>query len=430
MPNSNQTETDPLAQKILSKLDEQKKAIAEIEKNVAKNSETKAEAEALQKAVADYDGLSADVKAVADAMEKLQGKLAHVRREASGDPKARIVNDTDMRAMLVAGAKSTYLRKSNRDVPDDMLDAARALEDVATGRALSGGSAPGSTYIGEELITTVYQLIGSYGVWNGFDVYRPGARTVRLPVDTSDPSMLAVTESTEGSEASWNGTTKTINVKDVRGWIAVPNSVLDDDEIGLANHILTKFSRAVAKRLDYFCIAADGTDDGANGAQTGIVAGGTQSGIAATKVAWSDLTYDMILAHVAGADEALLSSPTTRWWMHPSVLVRLLGIKDINGRPIFLTSVEAPSVGGLGSILGYPVVTSGVAPKTAGATLPIAVYGDANGLAVALRRDLEFASSTEAKFINDQTIFRAKARVGCVVRNASAFEVLKFGAAN
>ena len=38
-----------------------------------------------------------------------------------------------------------------------------------------------------------------------------------------------------------------------------------------------------------------------------------------------------------------------RWWMHPQMLVRMMGIKDNNGRPIFLGALEAPSYGAIGN---------------------------------------------------------------------------------
>lgn len=423
-------EDDPLAAKILARIAEQKAAVEEVERQVGEMNETKAEAEALQKAVADFDGLSSDVKTFMGNMAKLESKLANVRREASGDPATRLSRDEEMRTLITAPARIAYLRNHNRTVPKELLDAAQRMQSILEGKALTGGATPGSAYIDDELITTVYQLVASYGRWAGFDVLRPGARTVKLPVDTTDPTMIWATEGSAPSEASYAGSQVSLAIKKIYGWIGIANELLEDDEIGLAQHLATKFARATAKKLDHACFAADGTDDATHGDYEGIFPFGTAYDLGTGDVAISNVTFEDFIGLVAGADEALVESPNTRWWVHPQILVQLLGIKDSNGRPIFLTALEAPAAGGLGSILGYPVITANAAPKAVAAEAPIAAFGDAMGLAVAVRRDMEMAASVDAKFTEDQTVFRCRMRAGVKIKQATAFEVLTLGAAS
>src|SRR5262245_1327260 len=56
--------------------------------------------------------------------------------------------------------------------------------------------------------------------------------------------------------------------------------------------------------------------------------------------------------------------------MHPQQVARTLGVKDLNGRPIFLTAIEAPSFGVVGSILGYPLTMAAVLPTTNDTNVP------------------------------------------------------------
>jgi HK97 family phage major capsid protein len=110
--------------------------------------------------------------------------------------------------------------------------------------------------------------------------------------------------------------------------------------------------------------------------------------------------------------------------MHPRQLVRSLSVKDSNGRPIFLTALEAPTPAGIGSILGSAVVPSYAAPTANSASADIAVFGDPKGLVCGLRKGIEFAQSNEAKFEDYEATFRGVGRFGCKIRDAGAFAVL------
>ncbi len=416
-------DTDPIAAKILKKLDEQKREIEEMEKNIGTNLETKAEAEALHKAIEKFDGLESDFKDYMQKFAKLEKKMFQARSEISGNPLERIKQDEEKRTLITAPARVAYLRAHNKAIPQELLDAAQRMGEIGQ-RAVSGGASPGSGYIDGELETDVYQLAAMYGKWNTFDAAPASTRSLTIPVDTSDPDMLWIAEGATATEEAYTGTTVALTIKKALGWISVTNEMLEDDEIGLANHLLTKFMRQFGYRMDWSCFAADGTDDTTDGEFTGIFEGGTSYVAASGNVSIATLDFDDFVGLVAGADEALGELPTTRWWLHPQVLVQLLKIKDSNGRPIFLTSVEAPAPGGIGSILGTPVVTANACPKTDGVSEEIAVYGDSQGLAVRVRRDFEYASSTEAQFTADKTVFRARARAGVVIKDATAFEVL------
>jgi hypothetical protein len=99
-------------------------------------------------------------------------------------------------------------------------------------------------------------------------------------------------------------------------------------------------------------------------------------------------------------------------------------VKDSNGRPIFLTALEAPTAGGIGSILGYGVVPSHAAPTTNAANAKIAVFGDPSGLVVGLRNGFEMEASDHAGFTTYERYFRGVARAGVKVRRSQAFAVL------
>lgn len=410
--------------KIESSIDETQKKMRELEQKAGENSELKGELEALQKAVEGFEGLDHDLKAFALANKNLEQKLGNLRREVAGDPKSRIVRDEEKRSILTASARIAYMREKGLAIPQELKECAARAANLGNTRAVTGASTPGSSYIDDELENEVYQLVASYGKWSTFDVASCGARSVKIPIDTSDPDVLWHAEGSTPTEEAYTGTQVTLTIKKALGWISVTNEMLEDDEIGLASHLLTKFARDNARRLDHACFVADGTDDTTHGEFNGIFDAGTAYGAATGNVSIATLDFDDFIGLTAGADEALPELPTTNWWMHPQVLVQLLKIKDSNGRPIFLTALEAPAAGGIGSILGYPVITANMAPKVDGVSKAIAAFGDSQALAVRVRRDFEFATSTEAKFLEDKTVFRSRMRAGVKIKDATGFEIL------
>ena len=89
---------------------------------------------------------------------------------------------------------------------------------------------------------------------------------------------------------------------------------------------------------------------------------------------------------------------------------------------------DAPALGAVGSILGYPVILTHAAPATNTVNNKVAVFGDPMGLGVGLRSDFQFASSDQILFKEDCTVFRARARAAIKVKQATAFGVLTLAA--
>lgn len=421
---------DEYAQKILKSIKDIKLQVDKVERECAEHSETKKQVEELHKSIKTFDGLAGDVKTFFEKQKQLDERLANIRREVNGDPLKRIVEDEEMRSLLLAPARGAFLRAKGREVSKEIAQAEQRMSDIISGKALTGAATPGSIVINQELVKAIYQLVAMYGRWADFDILRPSARTVKIPVDTSDPTAVWATEGAAPSEGSYAGSQVTLDIKKILVWIGVSNDLLEDDEIGLASHLMNKFARAIAKKLDHACFVADGTDDATHGNFEGIFEFGTAYDLPATKDTIAELDLSHFTGLVAGADEALTESANSRWWGHGQILVQMLNVKDSNGRPIFLTALEAPAAGGVGSILGYTFTKSNLCPKTVAAEAPFLAFGDPMGLAVAVRTDMEVATSDQVKFTEDQTVFRGRMRAGTKIKQATAFEVMTFGTAS
>jgi HK97 family phage major capsid protein len=395
--------------KVLGGLGETKKTTDELVKNFDNlDSKTKSIFEDITKQKNEFEGLTGQVTAIEHSFKKLSLQLKNEQRLAYGDPVKRILADPDKKCLLNAKIRQAL--------------GAPLSEDHQ--KAITSGSAPGSTYINDSLDTEIYDTLATYGIWNTFDVKTVSTRNNKFLVKTARPTAgffgegVTITEDTAKA-----GTSVTAEAKGIKVVLSVPIELLDDSEVDLSEDILGDFLQAISYRMDWACLQADGTNDSTDGEMTGIFAGGTASVAASGNTTVETLDFEDYTKAMLSVDEGVLSRES-RWWMHPRQLVRSLSVKDSNGRPIFLTALEAPTPAGIGSILGSAVVPSYAAPTANSASADIAVFGDPKGLVCGLRKGIEFAQSNEAKFVDYEATFRGVGRFGCKIRDAGAFAVL------
>jgi len=368
-----------------------------------------------------WESMPSQIVAMERTLAQIQLKVAQERRSNFGSAIEQISGDEQMRNAVNGMIRSAYNLSGRGGEIRMSDDQKKGAEDYR--KALGSGATPGSSYINAQLIPTIYALIAEFGIWNTFDVIPVSTSSVKLIVDTTDPTMLFTAENTAPSEASYAGSQLTATINKALGWIGIANELLADSEVDLTRYLLPKFANATAQRLDHAAVNANNGTATLDGGFTGIFNGGTAAVAATTRTSIAALTIDDFIGAMVAVNAAALSRPC-KWWVHPTNLVRILGVKDGNGRPIFLPSTDAPSFGAIGSILGYPVVLTHAAPSANVASSKIAVFGDPMGNAVCLRSDFEFAASDQVMFKEDTTVFRARARMASRVKQATAFGVL------
>lgn len=373
----------------------------------------------------EFEGLPSQVKGFELQLRKMELKIQNERRAAFGSAIDMIRLNEEINTKFNAVIRGSLSSERKRFAMNEGQKAAWEAHK----KAITEGASPGSTYINDDLYTAIYSLIAEYGVWGLFDVIPASTKTTKLLVDSTDPVMGFVDEGADPGEAGYTGASVSATVKKMMAWLSVSNELLEDSEIDLTGHILRKFARATALRMDYIGLSADGTNDAANGAFTGLFFGGTASVAVAGNVNVASLDYEDFLNAMLACAASVLSRPGTSWFTHPQMLVRALKIKDLNGRPIFLPSIDAPSVGAFGSILGYPVRLAHAAPNVDGVSKKIMAFGDPEGQAILLRKDLDVATSEHVKFTEDKTVFRGRARAASKTKDATAFSVLTTAAA-
>lgn len=352
---------------------------------------------------------SADTSELTKAIQKLNLQLRNELRMANGNPIERIMGDEEKKLRLNASVRHAL------GIP--------LTPEMKTG--LGEDSSPGSTLIDDELAGDIYDTLATYGIWNTFGVRRLGTKQTKFPVKTARAAAgFVLTEGgTISEDSAKTGTSVTLEVEVIAALLGVSKQLLDDSSFDVTADVLSDFAESVAYVMDWACLQADGDADATDGGMTGIFAGGTAAGAASGNTTVETLDFEDFTKCLLTVDPAVLSRMAC-WWMHPQQIVRSLSVKDSNGRPIFLTATEAPTPGGIGSLLGFAVKPALAAPTANTAGSKIAVFGDPQGLVAGVRTDFEFDGSDHAGWTTYERVFRGIARFGCKIRRAQAFAVL------
>jgi len=354
----------------------------------------------------------ANVEALTRKLVQFDSLMARERAAAFGKPGARVLGDEQLCAAFNALCRKALL------APGERLP-----EFVA--KALGEDTSPGSTLIDDRLLTEIYHTLGEFGVWNTFAVRRMPTKQTKLPISTVRVLVNAIL--TEGGtiadDTGKAGTVLTLEVEVLAGLINVSMQLIEDSEFDMSQVLLEEFAEAYANRLDHFALNAAGGANGTDGGMTGAIQGGTAAPAAAGNTSTELTDFEDWLRCLTTVDPIVLKR-MAKFWIHPQIVARALAVKDGNGRPIFLTAIEAPSLGAVGSILGYPVVMAFAAPSANAANAKIAVFGDPNGNVVGVRTDFRFEGSDHHRWNTLERSFRGWGRAGTKIRRSQSFAVL------
>ena len=368
-----------------------------------------------------------DIKGLTSTISRINLALAHERSLAFANPIERITKDPEKRNLFVA----MIARSLGGEVLDacgtkirDLAKSLRMIDGMAR-RDLDTATTTGATFIDtNEVERDIYDVLASYGQYRTVDFRTVGAKATEIPVKSARVAMAFVDEAAAISADSTKAATRvTITPKKIAGLISVTSELLEDDVVGAVQDVLNDLGESSAYKLDWITFTADGTADATDGGFTGMFPGGTAVGAASGNVSVATLDYEDFVKTLAAVPVGLHGRPL-RWWINPTILAKMLYIKDSNGRPIFNTAIESPSMGSIGTVLGFPVTQVPAAPSTDSTSSTIAAFGDPNAMAVRMRRDVRIDRSEHFAFNTDEITFRATLRAGAKIKAATGIQVL------
>jgi HK97 family phage major capsid protein len=349
------------------------------------------------------------------AVQKLQRQLRGEAVAAGMDPIQRIANDPEKRARLNLAVRLAVERNG---------DLRTACEPLA--RAIGEDTGEGPTLIIAQLFKEIYDTLAQYGDWSTLGVRRLGTKITNFPIKTARTVAQWLTSEAAAipDDTNETGSTMTLTVLPNAVLLNVSRQLIEDAEFDVTSMVMGDFQEAFNLRLDTAAFVGGGDGGGTDGNFTGLFNAGVKAVAAQGNTTVGALEFDDVARCLTTVAPVVLKR-RPRWWMHPQMLVRLMSIKDNNGRPIFLGALEAPSYGAIGTILGYPVVPVMAAPNTDGAGVLVAAFGDRNGQVVGVRDDFAFEASDHYRWNTLERSFRAYGRAATGCRQANAFAILQ-----
>lgn len=376
-------------------------------------------------------------------MRLLDARVQYEMRSAIGDPIARIERNEELRMRLncairvMLSKEGDFHKRLKHQLKALGLDGKKIGDDLRVcmsddelhARALGEDSSPGSTLIDDQLAKEIYDTLTSFGIWSTFGVRNVGTKQTKYPLKTARPvANFVLTEGDAiGDDANKAGGSVTLEVEVLAVLLNVSLQLLEDSEFDVTRDILNDFAEALAYRLDYASVLGDGTADATNGGMTGILNAWTAANAAAgnsTIEATQLEDWQRVLLTV----DPIVLTRMAKWWMHPQTLIRSLAIRDLSGRPLFQTALEAPSTTGIGSILGYPVQLGYIFPTTNAANAKPVAFGDPESHIIGIRRNFVTEASDHHKWNTLQRSFRGWGRAGVKTRSATGGSYLKLSA--
>lgn len=408
----------------ITKLQDRAAAVAAMLDDLAKvEDRTEAQAAEVEKLTAEATELEsrlAQEKAIADKIASLRGQVAATAKpvavEASEAPVARRAQHVGrlkaFRSADDAEVCGRWLRGYVFGRPEDRAWYERNVES----RALSSNdNSKGGVLIPETFAATVIRLVDEYGAIPAqANVIPMSSNTLYVPRRVSGNTAYFVSDNTESTASDMATDNVMLSSKDCRVATRVPNSLIEDSVINLADLIAQEFALSLAKKIDDAGFAGDGTSThgGIRGIQwkfenETLTAGTNDSG----ESSLSAITVDDFAETIGKLPSYARAS--AGWYVTPQVYSTCM-------LPLMLGSggVSAAEFSGGASeqrFMGYPVYFNNSMNTSVSADKVIALFGNLRlATHFGLRQQIAIRSSTDRYIEFDQTYVQGLCRFDIV----------------
>ncbi len=371
-------------------------------------------------------------------MDKVQKSIALNARSSFGSPIQRALANEETRYAL--NAVTRYMASLTKGGPAcDPAHVKFVTEAMGVLKSLTGvDSSLGQATVPQQTFNEIYDTLLEFGDWSSLGVMRCGMRTTVLPIATARPqfywigSQSTLAEGSTITSGAFTGGQVLLIINTLAVLMYVSRELLADNTVDLAPYVLRQMAESVAWGMDTAAFIGTGSQDTTNAGYVGLFNAATANTNLAATAAAGNLTVgatqleDWVNCLLTVNPIVLKRKPL--WWMHPQTLAQASLIRDKNGRPLFQTWLEVPNPGSIGSILGYPVHPTAIAPVPAlsgAAGSTVAAFGEPEGEAVGIREDLELATSDDIGFPQNLRAFRTLLRAGVKIKTLANSTSLK-----
>lgn len=366
--------------------------------------------EAINQFEADQDENRTQTAALEAEIADLENQLAEAERAQSS---ASVAKTTDPVSQTEGSDNRSnnneYLRRelympilSHRERTRESLTHAEVrsfyqnLSEMIQTRATGAGNSLTQTeiLIPEIVMTRIEDRMGDYAtVAREVETIAVGG-TSRIILDGADPEAIWVEMSGAISEVESSFKKVELDGWKLAGYMVIPNDIIDDALINLAEYVEKKLAKAIAKSRDKAILNGSGS----NGKQlVGIIPSLAES----NKPASIGFNLGDILSNIAFVDdgeetygEIICVMKRSTFYRH---FVKKLITVDSAGRYV-VPNLTTPNI-------GVRVVMSQYMPENK------ILFGDFKRYMLAQRSGVKLAASTDVKFVEDQTVIKGLQRM-------------------
>lgn len=380
---------------------ETEEALEEVETKLKEVSEEEKETEEEEKKVEglieeldeELDGLSERKKSV-----KTEKRKAIEKRGGTTLGANLKVNGVETRAQILERINKEEVQTFYRNLQDVVMKK-RALTDV-------------DLTIPEEIVTVLNTLIGEYSKLKGEVYVQPLQGTGRVIIDGAIPKAIW-TEMCDPVQELESGFSMTeIDGYKVSGYIPLCNAHIEDSMINLVTHVEEKIAMAIAKAIDHAVMVGEGA---AGKQPEGIITalGGTDREVTVgSSVAEIVQAIGMIDDGEDGHPLGEITATMRRSTYYKHIITQTMA-QTSDGRYIMQPANNYALPDGTRVILSSSVPEDTI------------VLGDLKAYLLGERAGVKLATSTDVRFIQDQTVVKGTARYDGKVVDENKFVVLK-----
>ena len=283
-------------------------------------------------------------------------------------------------------------------------------------RALSSSdNSKGGVFIPESFAATVVRLVDVFGSYSQqANVFPMAADTLYIPRRTGGNTAYFVGDNSESTASDMATDNIMLSAKEVRVATRVPNSLIEDSAINLADLIAQEFALSLSKKIDDSGFAGDGTSTygGIRGIQwrfenETLTAGTNDSG----ESSLSAITVDDFAETIGKLPSYARSSAA--WYVTPqvySVVMQALALTAGGATANeLINGVNTPR------FMGYPVYFNNSMRTAPTGGQVVCLFGDMKlSSHYGSRQDISVRASTDRYIEFNQTYFQAICRFDCV----------------
>lgn len=381
---------------------------AQSEEEVQAVEESVAELEADKESYESEKGtLETEIESLERELDELEKKEPEKGQQRSVAPQQKQIENRGGYETMKKGmeTRAMKLERLNNEEVRSFYDKVR--EAVLNKRALSGEE----LLIPEMVMNVIRPRIGDYSTLFSEVEVVPLNGTARAIFDGNIPEAIWTEMCDPVEELAFAFEPVELDGFKVGGFVPVCNAVLEDSLIDLADYLEDRMARAIGKAIDKAILTGTGA---AAKQPEGIIPAITANAVD------SDFTFADFLPNLGaidtGDDEvgeviAVMKRSTYYKYFMPQSIT-----PTADGRFV-AQGVTSPNIAGL------RVVFSQYAPADA------AVLGDFKQYLLGERAGTSLTSSTDVRFIQDQTVFKGTARYDGKPVNEDAFLLVNFAEA-